>query len=198
MERKARQTIKIEDIKKDADKKGCLLQRCIFYTSEFLDGPMCGRCFPCSMGSYEARIILKTIEKGHGTEEDLAKLKRIAEDMLVASMCKRGKDTARFMLEWIDTDAFRAHIDGYCPEKQCRAFIKFIILPERCTMCGRCKAACKYNAIHGETPQPFKSGYLPFEIRQSKCVRCGECVGACPEGAILKVDIREAEVSAIR
>lgn len=189
--------IKVEDIKKEAEKQGCPVEQIIFYVSGFLSGPMCGKCFPCSMGSYEAKIILERIKNGYGSENDISKLKRIADDMLIASMCKRGKDTAKFMLEWIKADALKRHIHGVCPDKQCKAFIKYLIIPEKCTLCGLCKKACKYNAIHGETPAPFQTGYPPFEIRQAMCVKCGDCVSVCPEGAIIIVDIKEAELSAV-
>ena len=50
------------------------------------------------MGSYEARTILKNLMGGKGSEAELANLKRIADEMVESSMCKKGKDTARFLL----------------------------------------------------------------------------------------------------
>ncbi len=187
--------IKVEDIKAKADKKVCPVERSLFYVSEFLAGPMCGRCFPCSMGCYEARNILYNIIEGSGIESDLLSLKRIADEMLISSMCKKGKDTARFIIEWLSTDVFHQHIEGICPDKICGAFIEFRIIPEKCTLCGICKDICKYNAIHGEKIKPFQSGYHPFEIRQAKCFKCGDCIRVggmyiCPEEAIVISDVK--------
>jgi NAD-dependent dihydropyrimidine dehydrogenase PreA subunit len=183
--------IKVEDIKKEADEISCTLEKAYHFVSGFLDGPMCGRCFPCSMGSYEAKIILARIMDARGVEEDIFKLKRIAGDMLSGSMCKKGKDTAQYLLEWLHTDDIKKHVEGLCPERKCRAFIEYRIIPEKCTLCGICKEVCKYHAIHGEKVEPLSSGYLPFEIRQKKCVRCGDCIGVCPENAIVLMDINE-------
>lgn len=188
-----KKVIKVEDIKNDADKRDCPVEQALYYITEFLSGPMCAKCFPCSMGSYEAKLILNKIIEGSGTEEHLSNLKRIASDMLDGSMCKKGKDTARFILDWMKTDVFEKHIEGICPARKCEAFIEYIIIPEKCTNCGICKDVCKYNAIYGEKAKPFTSGYLPFEIRQTKCVKCGDCINICPENAIILQDIKSKE-----
>jgi ferredoxin len=188
-----KKALKVEDIRTDADAIQCPVERALYYVSEFLAGPMCGKCFPCSMGSYEAKILLRTIVDGKGTENDLFRLKRIAGEMVESSMCKKGKDTARFLLEWLDSDVFQSHIDGTCPARTCAAFIEYRIIADKCTLCGICKDVCKYNAIHGEKVKPFLSGYLPFEIRQTKCVKCGDCINVCPENAIVLIDVKSRE-----
>lgn len=186
-----KKVIKVEDIKNDAESsRACPVDQSLYYINEFLSGPMCGKCFPCSLGCYEARIILSHIIEGNGTEEELLNLKRIAGDMLIGSMCKKGKDTARFILEWMETDVFKKHLEGICPDKTCIAFVEYRIIPEKCDLCGICVSACKYGAIHGEKKKPFLSGYHPFEIRQLKCVKCGDCLPVCPTGAIILVDAR--------
>lgn len=183
---------KVEDIKKEAEENiRCPVNKALYYTREFLAGPMCGKCFPCEMGTYEMRIRLQNIVQGIGSESDLIAVKRIANDMLEASMCKKGKDTARFILEWMDTDVYNEHIEGRCPDKECKALIEYKIISEKCIMCGICKEVCKYNAIIGEKKKPFLSGYLPFEIRQMRCVKCGDCLPVCPTDAIVIVDVKE-------
>ncbi len=184
---------KVEQIKAEADAKGCPVLRALYYIAEFLTGPMCGKCFPCSLGSYEAKIRLEKIVEGRGADEDLKALKRIAAQMIDGSMCKKGKDTARFIIEWMNTDVFKSHIEGICPDRTCTAFIEYRIVHEKCTMCGLCKEACKYGAIHGEKKKPYLSGYRPYEIRQKKCTKCGECIKVCPTGAIILVDVKERE-----
>ncbi len=178
---------KVEDIKKESEERKCAVQRALFYMEGFLEGPMCGKCFPCEMGSYEARIRLRDIVAGKGGEDDILALRRIAEVMLESSRCKKGKDTATFLLEWMKTDIFNAHLEGRCPDGECTALIEYRIIPEKCTMCGLCKDVCKYDAIFGEKRKPFIGGYAPFAIRQKKCVKCGECIKVCPEGAIIIV-----------
>ncbi|MBI3592275.1 MAG: 4Fe-4S binding protein [Nitrospirae bacterium] len=185
--------IKVEDIKNAAEVKGCPVQKALYYVTEFLAGPMCGRCFPCALGSYEARVRLQNIVEGRGAEADLLAVKRIATDMSEASMCKKGKDTAKFILEWMSTGVFHEHARGRCPERACLSLIEYSIIPDKCTMCGLCQDVCKYTAIIGEKKKPYRSGYLPFEIRQKRCAKCGECIKVCPEGAIIITDLKVKE-----
>jgi ferredoxin len=185
--------LKVEDIKKLAEEKSCPVKRSLYYIEEFLAGPMCGRCFPCALGSYEAKVRLQRIVDGIGTESDVLAVRRIAEDMLEGSLCMKGKNTAKFILEWMASDVFDEHVNGRCPSRECKAFIEYRIIPEKCIMCGLCKDACKYNAILGEKKKPFLSGYLPFEIRQKRCVKCGDCLPVCPTNAIVIVDVKSKE-----
>jgi ferredoxin len=188
---------KVGDIKKEADEIRCPVKAALYYTEEFLEGPMCGKCFPCEMGAYEAKLRLQNIVSGSGTESDIQALGTIASEMLDISRCKRGKDTAQFILDWINTEAFRDHIDGRCPEKECTALLTYRIIPEKCIMCGLCQEACKSNAIVGEKKSPFLSGYLPFEIVQKRCRKSGECIKVCPVDAIEIIDaktVTEVEV----
>lgn len=175
---------KVEEIKKEADTKGCPVQQAYYYIDEFISGPMCGKCFPCSMGVYEARVRLKRLVEGQGTEADLESLKRISNEMSFASFCKKGKDTAKFLTEWMANGNYAEHAKGRCPERLCRKLLEYRINPEKCTNCGACLSACNYNAILGEKSISYMSGFLPFEIRQARCVKCGDCVPACPESAI--------------
>lgn len=188
---------KVSEIKKEAEELRCPVRRALYYTEEFLSGPMCGKCFPCALGAYEARVRLGNIVSGRGTEADLSAIRRISDEMLLTSRCKKGKDTAEFILQWMATDAFREHIEGRCPERDCGAYIEYRIIPEACTLCGLCKDVCKDNAIIGEKKVPYRSGYLPFEIRQKRCTKCGECIKVCPSDAIEIIDIKaEEEVKA--
>jgi ferredoxin len=183
--------LKVEDIKKEAEEKHCPVQRSLYYIEKFLSEPMCGKCFPCSFGTYESKIRLKDIISGKGTDADIFALKRIATMMIESSRCKKGKDTAKFILEWMNTGVFNEHIEGRCPDKECLAYIEYRIIPDKCTMCGECQVVCKFNAIIGEKKKPYLSGYLPFEIRQKRCTKCGECIKVCPTEAIEIVDIKE-------
>lgn len=182
---------KVDDIKAAAEEMGCPVLKARYYVTEFLAGPMCGRCLPCSLGSYEAKVRLENLAGGRGSEADIRALGRIAQEMQDGSMCKKGKDTAKFILEWLDADVYREHAEGRCPDRKCLSYIEYRILPEKCTLCGACKEACRHVAILGEKRKPYLSGYRPFEIRQKKCTKCDECRKVCPEGAVVIVDTKQ-------
>lgn len=185
---------KLEDIKKEADEKKCPVQKSLYFIEEFLAGPMCGKCFPCSFGSYEARIRLKRVAGGTAADADLASIKRITSNMIEASMCKKGKDTARFILDNIDSKEFTEHLSGVCSSNECMEYMKYIIVPEKCTMCGICSDVCKDTAIIGEKRKSYLSGYLPFEIIQKRCTKCGDCIKVCPTQAIIITNSKDREL----
>ncbi len=190
-----KKVVKVEDIKKEAEEKRCPVQRALFYVEEFLKGPMCGRCYPCAFGSYEAKVRLLNIIEGRAREDDVRALRRIADEMLISSFCKKGKDTARFLLEWLDSGVFQEHINGICPDAECVEYIRYWIIPGKCTNCGKCKKVCRYHAIMGQTRKhQFSIGYLPYEIRDRRCTCCGDCVDVCPTGAIVVIQRKTAEV----
>jgi NAD-dependent dihydropyrimidine dehydrogenase PreA subunit len=93
----------------------------------------------------------------------------------------------------MDTDVYLQHIGGKCLDRKCRAYIEYRIIPEKCTLCGLCKDACKFVAVLGEKRTPYLSGYRPFEIRQKKCTKCDECRKVCPTGAVVVVDVNKEE-----
>jgi ferredoxin len=179
---------KLEDIKKEAEEKACAVQRALYFIEQFLAGPMCGKCYPCALGTGEAKIRLIRISQhlDNMSEKDIDVLERIGSRMIEASFCKKGKDTGRFLIETLTSseEELKEHISGICPKKECISLIEYVINPVLCIMCGKCTEVCKYNAIIGETKKPYLSGYLPFEIRQKRCTKCGECVNVCPTGAI--------------
>jgi ferredoxin len=191
MTEKDSKQIKMEDVQAKADEKKCPVQKSMVFMEEFLTGPMCGRCFPCSMGSYEARIRIKKLIDGTATNEDIETIKRISSHMQVTSRCKKGKDTAKYIMENMDSGEFSAHLSGICASNECVDHIKYVIIPEKCTMCGDCLDACKDNAIIGEKKKTYLSGYLPFEIVQKRCTKCGECIKVCKDGAIKLVSAKE-------
>lgn len=186
---------KLEDIKKESENRKCPVQRLLYYMNEFISGPMCSRCFPCSLGTAEAKIRLNRISMNEGTDiKDIEILKRIGLMMIEGSFCKKGKDTGKFIIDLINLseEEFINHVSGICSSAECNALIEYIIDPELCTMCGECLNVCKEKAIFGEKKKPFQTGYLPFEIRKKRCTKCGECIKVCPTGAI-KINILQPE-----
>ena len=67
---KKKKPVTMKDVQAKAEEKKCPVQQTIVFIEEFLAEPMCGRCFPCSFGSYEAEIRIRRISDGTGTEED--------------------------------------------------------------------------------------------------------------------------------
>jgi ferredoxin len=174
----------MKDVLAAAEKARCPVQKARIFVEEFLSEPMCGKCHPCALGSYEALVRLKLIAAARGSDRDVAALRRIADMMLEGSRCVKGKDTAKFLLGVLPTEPFTEHLGGRCSEQECPAYIMYRIIPEKCVVCGLCQDACKYNAIIGQKKVGYRSGYPPFEIRQKRCVKCGDCLPACPYGAI--------------
>ncbi len=185
----------LKDIFKEIESERCLLHRVIRLLDEFIDGPMCGRCLPCPMGSYEMRIRVRNLIEGRGGREDIDAIREIVPKMFISSMCKRGKDVAEYIEKSLkeQEDVYVAHATGRCPERVCKALIRYRVIPEKCTMCGDCLEVCKDFAIVGEKKAPYRTGYLPFEIVDKRCSRCGECIKVCQYGAIEIVDVAEQE-----
>ncbi len=190
--------ISVEDIRKDVEAKACHVQRALRFIEEFIAGPMCGKCYPCSLGTEEAKIILIRLSQHleNVGESDIQVLKRIGLKMIEGSYCKKGRDTGRFIVEAITTseEEFKMHLLGVCPKKECVSLIEYVINPDLCIVCGKCSAACKYDAIIGETRETNHVGYPPFKIKQKECVRCGECVKVCPTAAIEVITTSKDEV----
>lgn len=182
---------KLVDIRKEADEIQCPVRQALYLIEEFLAGPMCGKCFPCEMGTFESKIRLVNLISGQGTDGDIAALRKIADEMAETSRCKKGKDTAKYMLEWLETDVFVEHVAKLCPAGECTALLEYRVIPDNCIMCGECQDVCKDNAVIGEKKVSYKSGDLPFSINQTRCTRCGECIKVCPTEAIEVISLKD-------
>jgi NAD-dependent dihydropyrimidine dehydrogenase PreA subunit len=183
------------DIIQETVSLSCPVQKAVYYMDAFLKELMCGRCFPCALGTYEAAAILRSVTGGNAHNTDIIALQRIADAMLTASRCKRGRDTAVFLADLLKSETFSDHVNGRCAGRECTAYIDYRIIPEKCVLCGECQSICRYHAVVGEKKVPYLSGYLPFEIVSKRCTRCGECIKVCPTGAIVVSD-REEETAA--
>src|SRR5512143_3359861 len=100
----------MKDVLAASEKAKCPVQKSQIFVEEFLSEPMCGKCHPCALGSYEALVRLKRIAAGIGNEVDIEAIQRIADQMLEGSRCIKGKDTAKFLLGSLNTDAFAEHL----------------------------------------------------------------------------------------
>lgn len=55
------------------------------------------------------------------------------------------------------------------------------VIPERCTGCGACVAACRPDAIHLEERS---DGRKLAVVDSGSCALHGDCLRACPHGAL--------------
>ena len=156
-----------------------------FYTDESKNG-MCSKCHPCKLGIYDAIQILDTIQSGKGEKRHVALLKRIAQDVKDGSMCKKGKDHADILSNFlvIYAEDLCRHVKGICDDHECKSLVTYEINADQCTMCGKCQEACPSSAIEGQKIELYKTGFTPFRIRQKRCTHCGECLVVCPESAV--------------
>ncbi len=189
---------RVEDIRKEAEEKACSVQSALYFIGEFIAGPMCGKCYPCSLGTGEAKIRLMRISRHseNAAEADIQALRRIGVNMAAGASCKKGRDAGQFITEVLSgsDEEIRQHLAGICPKRECADLIRYIIQPELCIMCGKCSEVCEGGAIIGEKKQPYLSGFLPFEIRQKRCTKCGVCVSVCPTGAIVAITVPREEL----
>jgi heterodisulfide reductase subunit A len=65
--------------------------------------------------------------------------------------------------------------------------------PDKCTWCGKCLAACPYNAIE----QLSLNGREVAAIAEAGCKGCGGCVPMCPENAIDLRGYTDAQITAM-
>ena len=166
------------------DEDTCMVELARYFVN-FLCNESCGKCTPCREGLKQASIILNGIVCGEGTEEDITKLKEIAEVTSVASLCALGKTAANPLLTTLRyfSDEYDAHIkEKRCPALVCKNLLSYYIDPEKCQACMICARNCPADAIIG--------GKMKIHvIDQSKCIKCGSCFDMCPSrfGAVKKI-----------
>jgi len=153
------------------------------YFINFLCDESCGKCVPCREGLKQARKILTDIVSGKGKEEDIEKLRQIAEASSSSALCALGQTSANPMLTTLRyfADEYEAHIkEKRCPALSCKPLINFYIDPNKCTACTLCAKTCPVQAIDGA------AGKIHI-VDQSKCIKCGSCYDACRFKAVSKI-----------
>ena len=82
----------------------------------------CGKCFPCRMGMSHLLEVLERICRLEGTDDDLALMRNIGENMQAGSLCGHGQlgfNPVASALRYFP-DQFDAHIvDRRCPTGRC-------------------------------------------------------------------------------
>lgn len=151
------------------------------YFLKFTAAESCGKCVPCRLGTKVMLGILERITQGKGTEDDIANLKDLGENIKSASLCGLGQTAPNPVLSTLRyfEDEYDAHIkDGTCPAKVCTALITYKIT-DACTGCTLCAKKCPVSAISGERKQLHV-------IDQELCTKCNMCFEVCPFNAIEK------------
>jgi NADH:ubiquinone oxidoreductase subunit F (NADH-binding) len=161
------------------DDRTCMVDVAKYFMG-FLKEESCGKCLPCRQGTQAIYDILERITGGRGRQQDIARLKEIADAMEQASLCGLGKTAANPVLSTLRYFAgeYAAHIkQSHCPAGVCTALIRFSINRKKCTGCGACRKACPAGAVTGTAKKPHA-------ISAQECTRCRACFEVCPADAI--------------
>ena len=99
------------------DEDDCVV-RAVKRWSEFYEHESCGKCTPCREGTYWYVGIYERLENGTGTQEDLATLLDLSDNILGRSFCALGDGATSPVSSSIKyfRDEYLAHLDGRgCP-----------------------------------------------------------------------------------
>ena len=162
------------------DEDDCVIDVTKFYL-EFTVDESCGKCSPCRIGGRHLYNYLEKITNGEGTEEDIRKMRQIAQAMQRASLCALGQTAPNPIISTLTffEDEYIAHIrDRKCPAGKCKKMLRYSI-NDKCIGCGLCVKKCPVNCIAGEKKKVHV-------IDQAACIKCGECEKACKFKAVVK------------
>lgn len=161
------------------DEDNCMVE-VVRYFMSFIQEESCGKCVPCRIGTRHLADVLARICEGNGTEGDLIKLRRLAEDVKSGSLCGLGQTAPNPVLTTLKyfEDEYLAHIREHrCPAGECKALITYRIDPDLCIGCTRCARACPVDVISGVRKEPHV-------IDPAGCIKCGSCADVCPVDAV--------------
>ena len=99
------------------DDRACMVQLGI-RVSQFYEHESCGKCTPCRVGTRWLTQILKKIEAGAGTHEDLDLLLDVGERINGTCLCPLGDSDAIAVASYVAKfrEEFLAHVEeGACP-----------------------------------------------------------------------------------
>lgn len=153
------------------------------YLTRFSQSQSCGRCRGCREGLGEAADILGRVCAGQAGEDDLARLRVVAEATCAdGTLCGLGRMALRPLLTSLDhfEEEYRAHLEGRCPSLACKELVSYVIDESKCQGERCCLGTCPGNAIKG----PFGK---PGRIVPRLCQKCGSCLTTCCYGAVKKV-----------
>ncbi len=162
------------------DEDNCMVDIAKFYL-EFTVEESCGKCTPCRVGNKRLLEILTRITNGQGTDQDLEKLKELAQTIKDTSLCGLGQTAPNPILSTMKyfKEEYEAHIkEKTCPAGVCKSLLRFEIT-DKCIGCTKCTRNCPVSCISGKVKQLHV-------IDQNKCIKCGACFSGCPVDAIIK------------
>ena len=99
------------------DETTCVVRAVLRWT-EFYAHESCGKCTPCREGTYWLVQVLKRLEAGAGTEEDLDTLLDLCDNILGRSFCALGDGATSPITSSVQyfRDEYLAHVrQGGCP-----------------------------------------------------------------------------------
>ena len=99
------------------DETTCVVRSVLRWT-EFYAHESCGKCTPCREGTYWLVQILKRLEKGEGSEEDLGKLLDLCDNIMGKAFCALGDGATSPITSSIKyfRDEYLEHFErGGCP-----------------------------------------------------------------------------------
>ena len=161
------------------DDTKCMVNLAKFYL-EFTVKESCGKCTPCRIGTKRMLEILEKLCSGEGTEYDIYRLEKLAENIKKASVCGLGQSAPNPVISTLKyfREEFKQHAkEKECKTNECKALSKITIDEEKCKGCGICQKHCPVEAIEGKEREKRK-------INQDKCIKCGTCLANCPFKAI--------------
>lgn len=154
---------------------------------EFALQESCGKCTACRIGLKRIDEMLENISVGKATDNDIAKLRELAEIVCDSSLCGLGRNAPNPVLSTIEhyIDDYKNHIkNGVCPAVAIKKSKYYKINPDKCIGCTACSRVCPMKCITGTVKNPHT-------IDVEKCVKCGACFKKCKFGAI---EIKRMEV----
>ncbi len=161
------------------DEDTCMVDVALYFLN-FTQEESCGKCVPCRIGTAQMVDILTRITAGEGEEADIERLENLAMTMKNHSLCGLGQTAPNPVLTTLRyfKSEYLSHIkDKACPAKVCKNLVEFRVIPEKCTGCQRCVAACPTGAISGPRAQPHF-------LDPKKCIKCRACYEICKFDAI--------------
>jgi len=161
------------------DEMTCMVDTARFFTNFSVD-ESCGKCTPCREGLKVMFDKLTDIVEGRGQEGDVEFLIELGHHINNTSHCGLGKSAANPVLSTIQyfRNEYDAHIrDRHCPALVCPDLIDFVVIEEKCKMCGLCFKNCPSDSIVWEKKKVAW-------IDKSKCTKCRTCITNCKFGAI--------------